>query len=112
MPEFDPEKAAVTHIQQLGGFTASIGDPIGRLKGREAIPPARRKSNMAAMHVQLKRLGASMESYAERRGYMKEWAWGRSLQNNSTWWNKVTAREFLSMLGRNVRIGPMLGRDT
>jgi tyrosyl-tRNA synthetase len=67
---------------------------------------------MAAMHVQLKRLGVSMEKYAERRGYMREWSWRRSLENNVTWWTKVTAREFLSMLGRNVRIGPMLGRDT
>ena len=96
----------------LGGFTAGIGDPTDRLKGREVTPPARRKANMAAMHMQLKRLGASIERYAERRGYMREWAWRRALENNVTWWSKVTAREFLSMLGRNVRIGPMLGRDT
>ena len=96
----------------LGGFTASIGDPIGRTKGREAMTPAVRKLNMAAMHVQLKRLGASMEKYAERRGYMREWSWRRSLENNVTWWSKVTMRDFLAMLGRKVRIGPMLGRDT
>ncbi|KAJ9605186.1 tyrosyl-tRNA synthetase [Cladophialophora chaetospira] len=96
----------------LGGFTASIGDPIGRAKGRETMSPTQRKGNMAAMHVQLKRLGASMEKYAERRGYMREWSWRRSLENNVTWWTKVTTREFLSMLGRKVRIGPMLGRDT
>ncbi|KIW72158.1 tyrosine-tRNA ligase [Phialophora macrospora] len=96
----------------LGGFTASIGDPIGRLKGREAMSPSQRKANMAAMHIQLKRLGASMEKYAERKGYMREWSWRRSLENNVMWWSKVTAREFLSMLGRHIRIGPMLGRDT
>ncbi|EXJ75854.1 uncharacterized protein A1O5_00361 [Cladophialophora psammophila CBS 110553] len=96
----------------LGGFTASIGDPTGRLKGRETMSPSQRKANMTEMHIQLKRLGASIEAYAARRGYMREWAWRRSLENNVTWWSKVTAREFLSILGRNIRIGPMLGRDT
>ncbi|KAH0841782.1 Tyrosine--tRNA ligase, mitochondrial [Fonsecaea pedrosoi] len=96
----------------LGGFTASIGDPSGRLKGREMMSPSQRKGNMAAMHIQLKRLGASIETYAARKGYAREWAWRRSLENNVTWWSKVTAREFLSILGRHIRIGPMLGRDT
>lgn len=76
------------------------------------MPPAQRKANVAAMHTQLKRLGASMEQYASRKGYVKEWAWRRALENNVTWWTKVTARDFLMMLGRNVRLGPLLGRDT
>lgn len=76
------------------------------------MSPTERKGNITAMHMQLKRLGSSIEKYADRRGYKKEWAWRRSLENNVSWWSKVTAREFLSMLGRQVRIGPMLGRDT
>lgn len=64
------------------------------------------------MHFQLKRLGASIESYADRKGYKREWAWRRALENNTIWWGKLTARDFLSILGRNIRIGPMLGRDT
>ncbi|KIV78098.1 tyrosine-tRNA ligase [Exophiala sideris] len=96
----------------LGGFTSSIGDPIGRTTGREPMTPATRRANIASMHAQLKRLGASIESYAERRGYQKEWAWRRALDNNATWWANTSARDFMSMLGRHVRIGPMLGRDT
>ncbi|KAL2438750.1 Tyrosine-tRNA ligase, mitochondrial [Exophiala dermatitidis] len=96
----------------LGGFTASIGDPTGRLTGRQQQTPSQRKANMAAMHAQLKRLGVSIEKYAARRGYVKEWAWHRALDNNVTWWKNTSARDFLSVLGRHVRIGPMLGRDT
>ncbi|EXJ95803.1 tyrosyl-tRNA synthetase [Capronia coronata CBS 617.96] len=96
----------------LGGFTASIGDPTGRLTGRETQAPAIRKANIASMHAQLKRLGVSIEKYAHRRGYVKEWAWRRALDNNVTWWTTTSARDFLSILGRHVRIGPMLGRDT
>ncbi len=76
------------------------------------MSPAKRKANIASMHAQLKRLGASIESYADRRGYKREWAWRRALENNVTWWSKTSARDFLSILGRHIRIGPMLGRDT
>ncbi|KAJ9640181.1 tyrosyl-tRNA synthetase [Knufia peltigerae] len=96
----------------LGGFTSSIGDPTGRTTGREAQSAPTRKANIAAMHAQLKRLGASIERHAERKGFQKEWAWRRSLKNNSIWWNALSARDYLAILGRNVRLGPMLGRDT
>ncbi|KAK5264522.1 tyrosyl-tRNA synthetase [Exophiala xenobiotica] len=96
----------------LGGFTASIGDPTGRTTGREIQSAPTRKANIASMHAQLKRLGASIERYAQRRGFQKEWAWRRALENNSTWWNATSARDYLSILGRQIRIGPLLGRDT
>jgi tyrosyl-tRNA synthetase len=96
----------------LGGFTASIGDPTGRLKGREATAPTERILNTESMQRQLKGLGFSMETYATRKGFEQETTWRRSLRSNASWWARVTVRDFLSMLGRNVRIGPLLGRDT
>ena len=96
----------------LGGFTARIGDPTGRLTGREAQARSTQKANVLAMHMQLKRLGASIERYAEKRGYIKEWAWQRVLLNNIAWWNKTPVMEFLRVMGTGVRLGPMLGRDT
>ena len=89
-----------------------IGDPSGRLTARQQQTSGDRKANIASMHAQLKRLGASIEKYAERKGYVREWAWRRALTNNVTWWANTPARDFLALLGRNVRIGPMLGRDT
>ena len=96
----------------LGGATARIGDPEGRLEARDSVNRQTFKANMTNMHMQLKRFGASMEKYAERRGYEKEWAWRRSLVNNSTWQDKAPMTNFLRMMGAGVRVGPMLGRDS
>lgn len=64
------------------------------------------------MFEQLKRLAKSIEEYADRRGYHREWAWRRSVLNNNDWWSKLTVKEYMRMLGKNMRIGPMLGRDS
>ncbi|PYI34757.1 tyrosyl-tRNA synthetase [Aspergillus indologenus CBS 114.80] len=96
----------------LGGSTSRIGDPTGRLKGREQVKASVRKANMASMHIQLKRLGKSIEAYGRRHGYEKEWSWRRSITNNNTWWTSVTFMELVRDLGSFMRLGPMLGRDT
>jgi len=67
---------------------------------------------MAAMHIQLKALGVKIESYANRRGFSREWAWHRDLTNNSQWWSKTTFLDVLKVMGNGLRLGPMLGRDT
>jgi tyrosyl-tRNA synthetase len=67
---------------------------------------------MANMHLQLKRLGAHMETYAAKKGYAREWAWRREVANNSIWYQKLPLSEFLRVLGKGVRLGPLLGRDT
>lgn len=64
------------------------------------------------MHIQLKRLGASIESYGARHGYKRQWVWRRALTNNNTWWNKQSAMEWIRDMGTFVRLGPMLGRET
>lgn len=96
----------------LGGFTAAIGDPTDRLEARQSVAILERKRRTFMMHEQLKRLGVLIEKYAERRGYSRQWAWRRSVLNNSTWWTKLAANDFLKVMGTAVRIGPMLGRDT
>lgn len=96
----------------LGGFTASIGDPTDRLTARAEMKRDERRGNMVNMFEQLKRLAVNMEKYAERKGYEREWAWRRAVLNNNQWWDKVTVREFMKILGRFARIGPMLGRDS
>lgn len=99
-------------IIQLGGATAKFGDPTGRLGPRATEHRSVRVANMAAMHMQLKRISASIEDYGRRYGYTKEWVWRRALTNNNTWWNKTPFVEVLRDLGMYMRLGPMLGRDT
>ncbi|KAL4804301.1 hypothetical protein BDV18DRAFT_142915 [Aspergillus unguis] len=96
----------------LGGSTSRIGDPTGRTKGRDALHSSVRKANAASMHMQLKKLGSSIEAYGLRHGYHRKWIWRRALTNNNTWWNKLPFLEVLRDLGMYMRLGPMLGRDT
>ncbi|RMD44208.1 hypothetical protein DV735_g890, partial [Chaetothyriales sp. CBS 134920] len=96
----------------LGGATAVIGDPTDRLKARAAQNGKLRRANMAAMHMQLKRFGDTMERYAGRRGYEREWAWRRALTNNSIWHGKRPISEWMRLMLTGVRVGPMLGRDS
>lgn len=97
-------------VTLLGGATAKIGDPSGRLKDRD---PERTDfaKNMASIHYQLKRIWVNVEAQARRFGYEKEWAWRRDLVNNNRWWNKQPMLEVLQRLGQHVRVGPMLSRD-
>ncbi|PLB54589.1 tyrosyl-tRNA synthetase [Aspergillus steynii IBT 23096] len=96
----------------LGGATSRVGDPTGRLKGREQVHSSIRKANMASMHMQLKKLGASIDAYGRRHGHEKTKAWKRSLENNNIWWNGTPFIEVLRDLCVHMRLGPMLGRET
>ena len=99
-------------MAQLGGFTASIGDPTDRLSARPEQARADRVRNIGLMFDQLKRLAVSMENYAERRGFHREWAWRKAILNNNSWWNKLTVKDYMKVLGTCTRVGPMLGRDS
>ncbi|OJD19920.1 tyrosine-tRNA ligase [Emergomyces pasteurianus Ep9510] len=96
----------------LGGSTGQIGDPTDRLGPRAKMASVTRKENMANMHLQLKRLGMSIERYGAKHGYECEWIWRRAIVNNNTWWLKEPFFEVMKTMGETVRLGPMLGRDT
>ncbi|RMZ77099.1 hypothetical protein DV737_g4556, partial [Chaetothyriales sp. CBS 132003] len=96
----------------LGGATAMIGDPTGRLNARTAQNSKERRANIAAMHMQLKRFGETMERHAARHGYQREWAWRRALENNSAWHGKRPIAEWMRLMLSGIRVGPMLGRDS
>ncbi|KAK3694901.1 tRNA synthetases class I-domain-containing protein [Podospora appendiculata] len=96
----------------IGGATAKVGDPTGRLSAREPISRADMTMNMTKVHFQLKKLWANVETQARRRGYVKEWAWTRGVKNNNSWWNSQPMLEILLRVGKSMRLGPMLSRTT
>lgn len=96
----------------VGGATAKIGDPSGRLKDRDPLDKSSLTMNMTKIHFQLKRLWTNVEAQARRHGYKKDWAWTRAITNNNTWWNSLPMLEVLKRAGTGIRIGPMLSRDT
>jgi tyrosyl-tRNA synthetase len=99
-------------VSLLGGATAKIGDPTDRLTTRDKPPPAVRTSNMANMHLQLKKLWHNVEKYGEKYGYESKWSSHRELVNNNAWWNKLPMLEVLQILGPGMRLGSMLARET
>lgn len=97
---------------QLGGSTARIGDPTGRTTDRLQMTPTERKANVAAMHYQVKRLWLNVERVSAKHGFQYEKHWRRDLVNNAVWWNTLPFMDVLKIMGRGIRLGPMLGRDT
>ncbi|KAK4153245.1 hypothetical protein C8A00DRAFT_34016 [Chaetomidium leptoderma] len=96
----------------LGGSTVKIGDPTDRVKDRDPIGKADLAMNVTKMHYQMKKLWLNVEAQARRFEYQKEWAWKRGLVNNNTWWNSAPMLDVLRRVGKAMRIGPMLSRDT
>lgn len=98
----------------LGGATAKIGDPTGRLTTRETDHRSTRTANMTNMHFQLKKLWQNLLQYARRWNYgdVGSWAHKRDLVNNNFWWNKQPMLQVLQVMGHGMRIGPMLAKDT
>jgi tyrosyl-tRNA synthetase len=99
-------------VTLIGGSTARIGDPTGRLKTRDAMPRATTAVNITGIHFQLKRLWHNAKALRAKHGHQDDWAAKHHIVNNSYWLQKVTIYDFLKTLGRGTRIGPMLSRET
>ncbi|KAI1827106.1 tRNA synthetase class I [Xylaria intraflava] len=99
-------------VSVVGGGTAKVGDPIGRLHTREATSSADRAMFVTKIHYQLKRIWQNVDRQATRFGYTKEWSWNRELLNNNSWYNTTSILEIVSRLFTGVRIGTMMSRET
>ncbi|KAF4471014.1 tyrosyl-trna synthetase [Fusarium albosuccineum] len=99
-------------ITLIGGSTARIGDPTGRLESREVISNSEISKNITKMHVQLTRVWANVHLLRQKYGYPDDWAAKNHLLNNNMWLGKLTLYDFMKRIARYTRIGPMLGRDT
>lgn len=71
-----------------------------------------RKANIAAMHYQIKRLWVNCETLGRKYGFVERKHHHREIVNNAVWWNKLSFMDVLKYLGRGLRLGPMLSRDT
>ncbi|KAH0312271.1 tyrosyl-tRNA synthetase, partial [Aureobasidium melanogenum] len=99
-------------VSIVGGATAKIGDPTGRLISRQEMDRNTRTSNLVSLHNCVRAMWKSVDRYAEKHGYKKDSAWSKSIQNNSVWLSKLNIIDFLSDAGTVARMGAMLGRDT
>ena len=96
-------------VSLVGGGTARVGDPSGRLTSRAKTADDVQKSRFEAMYEQTGKLWDNAMRHARRHGYNEG---EHSLLDNSEWLDKLNALNFLKTLGNGMRLGMMLGRDT
>nr|OQO23118.1 hypothetical protein B0A51_08648 [Rachicladosporium sp. CCFEE 5018] len=99
-------------VSLIGGATARVGDPSGRLKSRERTASSVHASNAQSLHVQVETLWQNATASGQKHGHEQKPEWRRQLLDNADWLGKVDIVSFLQLLGSGMRIGTMLGRDT
>ncbi|KAL5615466.1 hypothetical protein BROUX41_005511 [Berkeleyomyces rouxiae] len=99
-------------VSLIGGATARIGDPTGRLKSRPIMTNADVARNITKIHYQIERIWGNVEELGRKYNFPGHWAGRHFLWNNNMWLNKLPFYDILKRVGRHIRIGPMLARDT
>ncbi len=101
-----------TAVSLVGGATARVGDPSGRLTSRQSTAGDVQRKNFESMFKQVGSLWETSLLYAQRHGYTERETGEHRLLDNAQWLDKLNVLDFLKMLGNGMRLGTMLGRDT
>jgi tyrosyl-tRNA synthetase len=96
----------------IGGATARVGDPTDRLQTRSVMSNSEIGVNITKIHYQLKKIWYNVEQLGRKYGHTFDWAGPHNIANNNTWLNSLPIYDVMKRLGRHVRIGPMLSRET
>nr|POE77685.1 tyrosine--trna ligase, mitochondrial [Quercus suber] len=99
-------------VSLIGGATAQVGDPSGRLVSRTKTDEDVHESNNGAMTEQVERLWKRAVEYGQRHRLDSDHSGKLELLNNEAWLAKLNILSFLKTMGNGTRIGTMLGRDT
>jgi tyrosyl-tRNA synthetase len=99
-------------VSLVGGSTAKVGDPTGRLTTRANTEAKVRMKNTEAMMHQLKMLWPRVDAYGKKYGYNRESPGKMALWNNDSWMQGLKMMKFLLTIGTRVRMGAMLARET
>lgn len=99
-------------VSLVGGATAKVGDPSGRLTARAKTAESTIEGNLERMHTQLGSLWENVLRYGKRHGQEQGNVGTKEVLNNATWLEGLKVLMFLRMMGNGARLGTMLGRDT
>ncbi|KAF9971710.1 tyrosyl-tRNA synthetase [Actinomortierella ambigua] len=100
-----------TTIGLVGGATGSIGDPSGKSTERQPMSAKTLAANVEGINAQFHRFFERGRAYAERRGVAVKHGKVKVV-NNKTWFEPMSALQFLGDIGRFARVGTMLSRDS
>lgn len=99
-------------VSLIGGATARVGDPSGRLTSRGKTAESVHETNFKTMFAQLGGIWDNVIQYGQRHGYQPEARGTRALLDNASWLDTLNILDFLKLMGNGMRLGTMLGRDT
>jgi tyrosyl-tRNA synthetase len=98
-------------ITLVGGGTASVGDPTGRVQARPHLSQETRWKNIAGIESQLERIWQNVSALGRKHGQCRLEG-EATLLNNEQWLGQTSMLDVLSTVGAGLRLGAMLGRDT
>jgi tyrosyl-tRNA synthetase len=99
-------------VSLVGGATAQVGDPSGRLTSRATTADAAIQSNFESMFAQMGGLWENVIRYGKRHGQDRKGVGTQEVLNNAQWLDNLNILFFLKTLGNGARLGAMLGRET
>ena len=102
-------------IAVVGGATAQIGDPSGRLTERQQINETTIETNTRGIHETLARILHGAETYASFNEVMLQTPLKRNIIpifNNIDWYSGVSVIHFLKKIGVHFRLSHMLAKDS
>ncbi|XP_033630478.1 tyrosine--tRNA ligase, mitochondrial-like [Asterias rubens] len=103
------QRAGHRPIALIGGATALVGDPSGKTKEREPLQSAVVQSNAASIKDSLERIFTNHERYFWKES--KPLPQIRIMDNHS-WYKDINVISFLSGVGRKLRMGTLLSRQS
>ncbi len=83
-------------VALIGGGTAKIGDPSGKMVERPLLDSRTIEENAASIKIQLEKILGNLSL----------------VLNNDSWISSFSLIEFLRSVGKHFRLGPMLGKDS
>ena len=99
-------------VSLVGGATARVGDPSGRLQSRAKTAENVHDANFKSMFSQLGEIWENARQYGRRHGYDGSRVGKVELLNNAAWLERLSILDFLKTMGHGMRLGAMLSRDT
>ncbi|KAJ1165715.1 hypothetical protein NDU88_006132 [Pleurodeles waltl] len=97
-------------IALIGGATALVGDPSGRTREREPLSPEAVEDNVRGIRENLQQVLGHHEEFLD--GTRSSTGGTFTILNNATWYRRRGAVEFLASVGRHLRMGTLLSRQS
>jgi len=104
------QRAGHRVVVLIGGATARIGDPSGKNSEREELDEKIISNNVDGIKNDIEKIMRNHEKlfWSEQQGVLPK----TEIVDNESWYRKMNIIDFLSSVGRNLRIGRMLGRSS